>query len=630
MERLDKVIDLYLKMETNYALVITGEWGKGKTYYYKNVIEPQIIQTDSTPPNKYKSLVISLFGQKSIEDIQTDIFLALHNPFKSKTGKIATNITRVLAKGIMKVTNLDKYYDVVSEAASGVSKGDLISLEDTVLCLDDVERISDGLNIEELIGFINTLVENNGAKVILIINEDKVNNKEKYFQFKEKIAGNSIEFNPNILSSLTNIIESKFTEETSYKKFLLEKRDFIVEAFGKGSTNLRTLNFIITYFQEIFSQIETQLTNKQEKLLFEKKDEILLNLLKFCITISIEYKEAIVSSGKRISYKERGGLDWSADLVDWENVMHGLTTSAKKDEEKSYRQLLIEKYYDNKNFYFYPSVYNFLTGGDIFICDFLIKELRQIYKINENNVILPQNIVYGKLGFPHYLDLKDDEYLVLTKELLKYSDKGELYLPVYVTVFYFATRFGNPLKYDPDKLEKRIIKGMLKGKKGYAYLNSLDMHFNLDLNTENKEHFANIITAINGVNEELRKSKESKDCQKLEDLFYSDFDEFYKQALILNAPFAHRPFFNHFKLNRLYSHLMSDNKKRWDFTACLRQRYTNNSSYSLRPEIDFLTSLQQKISKNSKTISGKNVTGFVFTELNKQLLTVIEKLKTNN
>ena len=79
MEKLDKIIEHYLTMHTNYALLISGEWGCGKTYYYKHTLQALIENTPTVENNskKYKSVSISLFGLNSIEQIQSEIFLSL-------------------------------------------------------------------------------------------------------------------------------------------------------------------------------------------------------------------------------------------------------------------------------------------------------------------------------------------------------------------------------------------------------------------------------------------------------------------------------------------------------------------------------------------------------------------------
>lgn len=76
---------MYLKINTNSALAITGEWGSSKTYYYKNTIEQLITKTKVIEcEHQYRSVLVSLFGLKSIEDIQTEIILALTRHLKTK------------------------------------------------------------------------------------------------------------------------------------------------------------------------------------------------------------------------------------------------------------------------------------------------------------------------------------------------------------------------------------------------------------------------------------------------------------------------------------------------------------------------------------------------------------------
>ncbi|MFX4959688.1 hypothetical protein ABTC43_19895, partial [Acinetobacter baumannii] len=71
----------------------------------------------------------------------------------------------------------------------------LIKFEELVICFDDLERISPNLKIEELIGFINSLVESENVKVLIIANQGKgALTDEKFKEFQEKVIGNTIEF----------------------------------------------------------------------------------------------------------------------------------------------------------------------------------------------------------------------------------------------------------------------------------------------------------------------------------------------------------------------------------------------------------------------------------------------------
>ncbi|MGQ4828682.1 hypothetical protein, partial [Enterococcus faecalis] len=75
-------------------------------------------------------------------------------------------------------------------------------------------------------------------------------------------------------------------------------------------------------------------------------------------------------------------------------------------------------------------------------------------------------------------------YLKTTKKMLEYAYNGSYDITLYLTVFHFATRFGNPLNLNLDRLEKAIIKGMIKGKKNYKHNHPLDFHLSISSNTE--------------------------------------------------------------------------------------------------------------------------------------------------
>ena len=72
MKQIDEVVKQYLEMETNFSIMISGSWGSGKTYYFKNQIFDLIkgINVFHDHSKKYKPIIISLFGIKNIDELQ--------------------------------------------------------------------------------------------------------------------------------------------------------------------------------------------------------------------------------------------------------------------------------------------------------------------------------------------------------------------------------------------------------------------------------------------------------------------------------------------------------------------------------------------------------------------------------
>lgn len=289
MKQIEGVVDHYLKMDTNYALLISGEWGSGKTYFLKNTLENNIFKTKTYNDSSktYKPVLISLFGLKSIEEIQLEILLGIYSILKNRKIKIGADVVKLLAKGYMYSKGLVGYDKLIDQInIKNFQKSIKINFAEIVICFDDLERINKNLELEELIGFINNLVENENIKILILANENEIKN-ENYHTLKEKIIGNSIEFIPDVENTYLSLIKNKFKGSQLYSEFLISNQRFVLNIYTEQSVNFRGLTYALKYFEIIFSEINNQLFQKEN--LKDKKEEILLKLLKFALTISIEY-----------------------------------------------------------------------------------------------------------------------------------------------------------------------------------------------------------------------------------------------------------------------------------------------------------------------------------------------------
>ena len=157
-ENLTEIIKQYLKIETNYAVIINGNYGIGKTYFFKDSLFPEIsnISLPNNEDKKYTPIHISLFGIKSIEDLQTQIFFGIYPILKKRSLKLAAGIGKSLIRGIANLNGLGDINDYFADL--DLNAKDWINYDELVLCLDDIDRKSDSLNIKDTLGFINTLV----------------------------------------------------------------------------------------------------------------------------------------------------------------------------------------------------------------------------------------------------------------------------------------------------------------------------------------------------------------------------------------------------------------------------------------------------------------------------------------
>lgn len=488
MQQIDEVIKQYLEMNTNFSIMISGNWGVGKTYYYKNQITDLIKTTNVYNDNskKYKPIIISLFGIKTIDELQSQIFLNLYPFISGKKIKIASSIAKVIAKGILTIKGLGEYSKILDNV--NVKGENLLNFNELVICFDDLERISENLKLEEIIGFINNLVENENAKIILIANEDKIN-EDNYKSLKEKVVGNTIEFQPNLKNTLDNIIAKKFSGYKTYQKFLAENENIVIDYFFKNSQNLRTHTYALSYFHKIFSNFEIEVVKHQ--ILESNKNEILQKLLKFTFAISIENKNGF------LDFKIRNNLD--NDLmtglghINLENLIGNKKTDKEIEDAKDYKDKFLEKYYFDEKFTFYHSIYDYITGGNIFNISDLIEELNKQYFIEENEV--PEHYkIYSSLSYPNVYELTDKDYIELTVKLQEYAENGHFKINEYLTIFYFLTRFNNPIKFDFEDLVKKLKVGISKSveKNEKVFLYDLDFYLNVSDESENKEYLMDL------------------------------------------------------------------------------------------------------------------------------------------
>jgi len=613
MQQLDEIVEQYLKMDTSNALMITGKWGAGKTHYFKHNLENKILDTPvfSNAEKTYRPILVSLFGLKSVEEIQSEILLSLYPK---------SPIVKAVAKGILHLGGISWLGEQIDE-----HKNSLVNLNKLVLCFDDLERMSENLNIEEFIGYVNSLVENENVKVLIIANEEKILPK-KYNVLKEKVVGNTIEFIQNIGDTFDSILKDKFNAFKEYKKFLEINKDYILEIFSKKSENLRTLIFVLSYFQQIYSEIIEKLPI--EKYLKERQPEIFLNLLKFTIAISIEYKEG------EITFKKRNNLDGNgASEIDKarnayiDRCLTGNTNTEEK-KEKSEKEKFLEVYYENNkySFYFYNSVYDYITGGATFKYSVLVEELKNIYHIVDN-VITEQYEVYDKLDYQSCFSLSDNEYLMLTKQMLNFAYKGYYGIELYVKIFVFATRFNNPLNLDFDKLEKLIIKGMRKGKENYTYSDRIEFNLWISDDTENKEYITRIKKATLDLNSEILSDTETKKSLELEKLCYENFEEFQDKVLYIDKSYSYIPIFVKFNADRFYSFFYnSEPNKRKEIALFFDGRYKECYPPKLKSDIPFLQKLKDRAEKRNKRLAGKNISGFIYSKLVENLQYAINML----
>ncbi|EPA8944632.1 P-loop NTPase fold protein [Escherichia coli] len=287
-------LNYYLNTNTpEYAFMITGGWGAGKTHFIESFIkEYNKNAIDNQSGNKI--IKISLFGFKTTSSIDEMIFQSLHPLLGHRYTKLAGNILKGALKLGCKIDiNGDSKSDVdINASLDKIKFSEIFSTNtDTgqiIIALDDLERTD--IPLKEILGYVNYLVEISKVKVILIANEKILHEKDKssedktkgvYSKFKEKVIGKTFQIKHNI----DNVLDS-FLNESECEP-LKRHRDVIKNIYIRSDdTNLRKIKQSILDFGYIANYID------EEQL---KNDEYSSLLIRVFFALSLEIKSGELS-----------------------------------------------------------------------------------------------------------------------------------------------------------------------------------------------------------------------------------------------------------------------------------------------------------------------------------------------
>lgn len=624
MQRIINIVKDYLTRETNNALLITGEWGVGKTYFFDNKLSEEIKGTSikENESVKYKPIRVSLSGVTSIDDIERRIvtpFLSLLRKGVIELGKGAINyilsITRLkefIPEGFSKL--IDEFKRTNSSEIN--SKANRL-----VICFDDLERVSKSFAIENLIGYINNLTENYDFKIIIIGNIDKIEDNN-FDEIKEKLIGREIEYKINIEEVFDTLIQGEFQSFSEYTKFLQKEKNFIC-SFFQDYKNIRTLKFILTRYHDIYSQIEKIAPSIEYIQL--NKEALLKDTLLFTISISIGYKEGNITRKS----KEEVDNKFRITRKDIRRFLDDkFSSNQKNDEEETILEKIKSNYYYQNNFsyFFYESIFNYIVGINILDEDLLDKDIKEKYKISEDNTIPECYITYNRINFDEVFSMSNASYKRLLTNMLSYVDNGEYRLEHYNSIYNLVLSFNNPLKIKEDKLKNKIIKGIKKNKDKFVYDSKLSdkLHYIIEGSNVDKNEIE-IVDLCLTINSEKEQEKYKRDATNLIDLLKNNFDHFEHQV---EHKYNTIPIFAYINSKTIYKFY---NDKR-DLRVRLFDIFNHRCIYCgkdiLRVEKHFYEQLQQSIQKKASQLkSGPEWAAY--NKFNELLKSITDHLQTS-
>lgn len=243
-ERLEKYLvgnDGYLKNDISNGKVImlSGKWGSGKTFFWKNKIQTVLNDDDKKIPNHY----ISLYGKTSIEEIKNEVFLKIFQSVDSsnleeKGTTLLKNTVDLISLFVKSVgIDLSKFTDNSFKHIEKFLKDKKLKKtveylnSGAIICFDDFERKSKDIDLNDLFGFITQLTLNFDCKVVIILNDDVFEGEEKnvFSRVKEKSVSKFLKYEPSIKELFKTIFyERRKDNKKSFKYLKLWKYKQII------------------------------------------------------------------------------------------------------------------------------------------------------------------------------------------------------------------------------------------------------------------------------------------------------------------------------------------------------------------------------------------------------------------
>ena len=577
-----------VNVDTDFAIMIDGEWGSGKTHFWKNEIADPLrklntLESFKLAPNNHsnkKIIYISLYGLNKLEDIDNNITTELFTPetldsFKKHIPKINSLMNSGLS--IIKLAGLTSIKDEIFKLIKE-NKLDK-NFNEIILCFDDLERSS--LQIDLVLGYINRFVEHNNIKAIIICNESEIDKEnEKYKRIKEKLIGFTYRYEPSIEEIIQNFIKpySVFVKDTINDNLL------IIQDVIKRSecNNLRTIKQSLSLVNKIISCYFEREDNPQKfsiSSLFNNPFEfnIISEIIKFVFCLNFEIKlgisrEMLDDIGMLLKHLETSYLDGYSSILNYLIELNQYENDYKiaqlQDKEtpivevslltnKPYIIKFLEKYYDydynyqtqfRKNGSFpsfgFSSIYEFITRG-YFNKDLFQKEIEQNFVVQKN----PKLMFLYYDGYQNISDKDFDEaskyYIDQFKNLEEPTIKN-FHDILLLTRHLLIISNQRLIQETPEEIKQIILSYLDKLEDNKSQLNSINPEalryksenninkvLRNDDNPINSLIFDKVFDKVKKINDDVIKIKKHRDISDIINLQNDFFVDFYKKICSL-------------------------------------------------------------------------------------------------
>ena len=538
----ESILDYVRNDYTDYAIMINGEWGSGKTYFWNHKIKNKI-ESMQLNGKKYTTIYMSLYGISNLEEISKKIFIETtqlmdKNLKRYMDANEQTTIPEYAKTGL----DMANFFGV-TQNGDHIDYGEFFSTDDKVLCFDDLERAN--VDVIDILGYINNFVEHDHIKTIIICNEkelstklkssnlemktfiatylldkegdlDKVSDKpmvEKiqdkieyvfdkandYERIKEKLIGETFEYAPEFTYIINGLL-MRYENNEDLIRFLRENTGLIISTFNKsGTRNLRILKHALNDFKKIFDMVNKYYPNTN--------NIVLQTMLIFTIAVSFEIKAGKITKDKFVNIKDNE--EYKSILVS-SRVL--LTDN---------RQFYIKEF-DNNYYYNFKSEYRFIKFIEIYVRTRIFD--MKVFKDNMEVIINTEE----------YWKISDDQFDHVIDEVLEDVKEGKIRLIDVMKLFAYFSYFIKKglIHYDMRTVKSIFFNGMNVASLNSKYCENVEEELAGVTIGEVNSDIEEVLKYFNQLNIQLKdkmyieKAEEIFKCIPMRmDLFYERFDE---------------------------------------------------------------------------------------------------------
>ena len=549
---LESVLDYVRSDYTDYAIMINGEWGSGKTYFWNNQIKRKI-ESLTLNGKRYKTIYMSLYGISNLEEISKKIFIETTQLMDKNLRKYMSTHKQTAIPEYAKMSLDMTNFFGVSSSGDKVDYDEFFSIQDKVLCFDDLERAN--VDVIDILGYINNFVEHDHMKTIIICNEKELATKMKsenlemktfiatylldkqgelnnnelpmgekirdriekvfertndYERIKEKLIGETFEYAPKF-DYIINGILMRYEDNPGLVKFLRENSSLIMSTFKRsGTRNLRILKQALNDFKKIY-----EMTDKY----YPKTNKIVMQtMLIFTIATSFEIKAGKITKEKFKNIE---------DNEEYKSIL--VSSRVLMDNRQFYIKEFDSNYYYNfKTEYRFFKFIEYYIRTRIFDMKYFKRDMEDAEMTSSGERKLP---AYKKILVEEYWKIPDDKFFEVIYEALDDVKKGSLQLIEIAKLFVYYIYFlnNNLINYELRQLKEDFINGMNIAVTHSRYFPNVREELEKISIYNSSDDINEVISRFNELNEELLEKEYELKAEEIFKNIPMKMEQFYER-----------------------------------------------------------------------------------------------------